>query len=165
MVSIWRLLAPPPPRRPFHSNVLLLARHAHLDIVAEGDHCSPLRYPLPTMLVPIQYALTYPERRPGLMKPFDFIQNNTLQFQVPDLNKFRCLHLAFEAIKEGSSLPCYMNAANEVLVNRFLKREIGWMEIGERLEKLMSRHKKNPILSIEAILEIDKSARHEAMAI
>lgn len=151
---------------PYHQIEVIIHPQSIIHSMVEFTDRSILaQMSVPTMLVPIQYALTYPERRPGLMKPFDFIQNNTLQFQVPDLNKFRCLHLAFEAIKEGSSLPCYMNAANEVLVNRFLKREIGWMEIGERLEKLMSRHKKNPILSIEAILEIDKSARHEAMAI
>lgn len=120
---------------------------------------------VPTMLVPIQYSLTYPERRPGLIKPFDFIQNNTLQFQVPDLMKFRCLRLAFDAIKEGGSMPCYMNGANEVLVNRFLSGQIGWTEIGERLEKLMQRHKVGDVHTIENILEVDKTARHEAQAI
>lgn len=120
---------------------------------------------VPTMLVPIQYALTYPERRAGLIKPFDFIHNNTLQFQVPDLVKFRCLQLAFDSIKIGSSMPCYMNAANEILVNRFLEGKIEWTQIGERLEKLMQRHGVRDVNSIEAILDIDTTARYEAQVI
>src|SRR5205823_514066 len=55
----------------------------------------------PDMLVPIQYAITFSKRYPGSLKPFDFVKNGTLQFSLPDLNKFRCLRLAYDAIRSG----------------------------------------------------------------
>jgi 1-deoxy-D-xylulose-5-phosphate reductoisomerase len=116
----------------------------------------------PSMIVPIQYALTYPERCAGLPDRFDFVKNPTLQFFVPDTSKFRCLALAYEAIRQGGSLPCYMNAANEVLVESFLKGELSWEGIGRQLEKLMSQHKIERIDSLETILAIDSLAREEA---
>ncbi|MFV0339463.1 MAG: 1-deoxy-D-xylulose-5-phosphate reductoisomerase [Parachlamydiaceae bacterium] len=119
----------------------------------------------PTMIVPIQYALTYPERKLGLLKPFDFIRHGKLEFSCPDLVKFRALKLAYDAIREGQSLPCYMNAANEVLVYRFLNHEIGWLEIAEKLETLMQKHEKTPVASLEEIVVIDNQARREAETI
>lgn len=119
----------------------------------------------PLMLVPIQYALTYPERRPGLLKPFDFIRHGKLEFEIPDLIKFPCLSLAYEALKKGGSLPCFMNAANEVLVERFINKEISWQEIGQKLESLMERHLNLPVPSIESILDVDRQARRCALDI
>jgi 1-deoxy-D-xylulose-5-phosphate reductoisomerase len=116
----------------------------------------------PTMLTPIQYALTYPERYPGLLKPFDFLQHNVLQFSIPDVAKFRCLDLAYEALRQGGTLPCYMNAANEILVQRFLKREISWKQIAQQLESLMMRHKVESVDRLETILMTDTIAREEA---
>ncbi len=119
----------------------------------------------PNMLVPIQYAMTYPARAPGLLKPFDFIKNHTLQFSMPDNDKFRCLQLAYYAIREGKSVPCYMNGANEVLVHLFLTKKIGWKEIGQKLENLLSRHVAQPIRSFEDVIAIDQLARQEASSI
>lgn len=116
----------------------------------------------PTMKVPIQYAMTYPERSPGMLKPFDFFKNGLLQFFLPDKKKFKCLSLAYEAVQKGGSLPCYMNAANEVLVHRFLAREINWGQIGNYLENLMARHEVRPVDTIESILAIDEQARRDA---
>jgi 1-deoxy-D-xylulose-5-phosphate reductoisomerase len=116
----------------------------------------------PTMLVPIQYALTYPERKPGLIPPYDFTKNNTIQFYQPDLIKFRCLALAFESIRRGQSLPCFMNAANEVLVSRFLEGQISWDQIGGKLEKLLERHHLVSADSLEEILSVDEEARRLA---
>lgn len=113
----------------------------------------------PTMLVPIQYALTYPERNPGIIPPYDFKKFNTLQFYEPDYKKFRCLALAFEAIRQGGSLPCFMNGANEVLVGRFLDKEISWNGIGEKLEKLFESHHVTQAETLEEILAIDTEAR------
>ena len=118
----------------------------------------------PDMLVPIQYAITYPERLHGSLKPFDFTKNSMLQFALPDLDKFRCLKLAYDAIRCGGSLPCYMNAANEVLVQRFLNREIAWSEIAQNLENLMSRHSIIPIRSLHDVFAVDEMARQEAYA-
>lgn len=116
----------------------------------------------PNMIVPIQYAITYPERVQGILKPFDFLKNGTLHFYQPDTDKFRCLFLAYEAIRQGGSLACYMNAANEVLVDRFLNRQISWKEIGIKLEQLMSLHHVEKVTSIEDVLETDARARSEA---
>jgi 1-deoxy-D-xylulose-5-phosphate reductoisomerase len=116
----------------------------------------------PQMIVPIQYAMTYPDRYPGMLKRFDFVKHPNLEFSLPDFTKFRCLSLAYEAIRQGGSLPCYMNAANEVLVQRFLAREISWGEIGIQLERLMSRHRIQTVDALDAILAIDAQAREEA---
>lgn len=120
---------------------------------------------VPDMVVPIQYAMTYPERKTGTIPKFDFIKHGTLDFFMPDMEKFRSLKLAYHAVKEGGSFPCYMNAANEVLVHRFLNREISWIEIVSKLEQLMSHHKVTNITSLDAILAIDTQARKEAQKI
>jgi 1-deoxy-D-xylulose-5-phosphate reductoisomerase len=114
---------------------------------------------VPTMRIPIQYALTYPERSPGREKPFDFSKHSNLQFFLPNVDKFRCLHLAFHAIHSGGSMPCFMNAANEVLVERFLKREIPWKEIGIKLDQMMETHSVQKIVSFEQLISIDQEAR------
>lgn len=116
----------------------------------------------PDMLVPIQYAITYPNRQKGSLQPFDFVKNNTLQFALPDTDKFRCLKLAYEAVRCGGSLPCYMNAANEVLVHSFLQKKIAWKDIAENLENLMEQHAVTPVKSFEDIVAIDAIARQEA---
>ncbi|MDR3624477.1 MAG: 1-deoxy-D-xylulose-5-phosphate reductoisomerase [Chlamydiales bacterium] len=119
----------------------------------------------PDMVIPIQYAMTYPERFQGLLKPYDFVKNSRLDFIQPDISKFRCLSLAYEALRLGGTLPCYMNAANEVLVNRFLKKEISWMSISEKLERLMGNCQNHQDVSLESILAVDESARRDALKI
>lgn len=116
----------------------------------------------PDMLFPIQYALTYPERKEGILPPYDFLKNGTLTFSPPDTQKFRCLDLAIQAMKAGQSYPCFLNAANEVLVDRFLKQKISWLEISTKLEKLISSHLPQNLLTLEAILEVDGIAREKA---
>jgi 1-deoxy-D-xylulose-5-phosphate reductoisomerase len=119
----------------------------------------------PDMKVPIQYALTYPWRKNGEKKKFDFIKNAKLEFFPPDLKKFRSLYLAYEALRLGGSMPCYMNGVNEILVERFLKKEISWKDIAIKLEKLMSSHKIQNMINLEAILEVDKKAKIDAKTI
>jgi len=106
--------------------------------------------------------LTYPERLNGMLEPFDFLKHSKLEFFKPDLGRFTCLALAFEAIRQGGSMPCFMNAANEVLVHRFLQGELKWHEIGIRLEDLMSRHQVRQADDLDAILAIDQEARQVA---
>lgn len=119
----------------------------------------------PSMVTPIQYAITYPKRCRGTLKPFDFMKYNTLQFFPPDTEKFRCLKLAFQAITVGGTLPCYMNASNEILVQRFLERQISWQDIGIKLEQLMQKHRVSKIESLDTILHTDTQARREAAVI
>lgn len=118
-----------------------------------------------SMIVPIQYAITYPDRQPGLLQPFDFVKYHTLQFLTPDTDKFRCLRLAFDAIQAGGTLPCYMNAANEVLVHSFLEKKIGWNAIATKLETLMEKHQIEEVQSINDVLLIDVQARQDAARI
>lgn len=117
---------------------------------------------VPSMITPIQYALTYPQRLPGLLQPFDFMKNGTLQFLSPDTGRFRCLSLAYQALRSGGSLPCFMNAANEVLVQRFLTKQIAWPQIAAKLERLMEAHPRHAIHSIDDVLAVDHQARQEA---
>lgn len=116
----------------------------------------------PDMLLPIQYAITYPERCPGILEPYDFVRNNRLDFLQPDRSTFRCLDLAYAALKEGGTLPCFMNAVNEVLVGKFLNREIGWTDISSKLETLMGSHQNSHNLDLPSILAVDQMAREQA---
>lgn len=131
-------------------------------LVEFNDYSMMAQMSYPSMKLPIQYALTYPERFPGCTIPFDFKQICNLQFFPPDTEKFPCLDLAFAAIEKGGSFPCYMNAANEVLVYRFIEKEFSWIDISRKLEKLMHRHQVNPITSIDDIIGVDTLAREEA---
>lgn len=119
----------------------------------------------PDMKLPIQYAFTYPERVAGVLKPFDFIRHSRLEFFQVDKLRFRCLDLAYQALRAGGTMPGYMNAANEVLVERFLRGEFTWGRIGEKLEDLMSRFNPVPLANLEAVLETDQKARKEALVI
>lgn len=130
-------------------------------LVEFNDYTLLAQMGVPTMIVPIQYAMTYPERCPGMLEPFDFAANGKLEFAIPN-KKFRCLTLAYEAIRQGGSLPCYMNAANEVLVQRFLAGEISWCDISLQLEHLMSQHSIQAVDNLESILAVDAQAREEA---
>ncbi len=119
----------------------------------------------PSMTLPIQYALTYPERLSGRLAPFDFVKHGNLQFYPPDFTKFRCLSLAYQAIRTGGSLPCFMNAANEGLVQRFLIRQLAWPEIAQKLEILMAAHAAAPIAQLEDVLAVESEARARAQQI
>lgn len=109
----------------------------------------------PDMKLPIQYALYYPERRylPG--DRLDFWSLSKIDFEKPDMDTFYCLELAYQAGREGGSLPTVFNAANELAVKKFLNREIKYLEIMQLIEDCMKAHKniKNPTL--EQILETE----------
>ena len=113
----------------------------------------------PDMRLPIQYALTCPERLPNPLKRLDLVKIKKLTFQKPDTRKFPCLKLAYEAARIGGTAPAVLNAANEIAVSLFLKRKVGFMKIPKMIEKVLHRHKpiKNPVLS--EILKADAWAR------
>jgi 1-deoxy-D-xylulose-5-phosphate reductoisomerase len=117
----------------------------------------------PDMKIPIQYALTYPGKIPMPGPRLNFPELGNLYFEKPDLNKFPCLGLAFEAGKTGGSLPAVMNAANEVAVDRFLKGRIGFTDIPNLIEKAMNAHKPLRRYSLEDILAVDAETRKKAM--
>lgn len=113
----------------------------------------------PTMETPIQVALTYPQRIESHLPRFSFLDNPQLTFAQPDTKTFRCLDLAFQAIRKGGNLPCVMNAANEIAVQKFIDGEIGFLQIADHVESVMQ---KAPFISnptLEDLFESDKEAR------
>lgn len=119
---------------------------------------------LPDMRLPIQYALTYPERMPSPVGTCDLAGIKRLTFHPPNPRKFPCLRLAYEALRVGGTMPAVLNAANEVAVNAFLGERIGFHEIPKVIASAMRKHKavKHPIL--EEILEADRWARGTALS-
>jgi len=92
----------------------------------------------PDMRIPIQFALTYPIRLKNSFPTLDLLEINTLNFESPDVKKFRNLALAFKALEIGGNMPCIVNAANDVAVHAFLNRKIGFQQIPEIIEKSMA---------------------------
>jgi 1-deoxy-D-xylulose-5-phosphate reductoisomerase len=90
---------------------------------------------------PIQYALTYPERREGCSSPLDLAGLGGLTFEEPDLERFPCLDLAFQALRMGGTAPAALNAANEVAVDAFLKGRIGFCDIAAVNGEILRSHK------------------------
>ncbi len=109
----------------------------------------------PDMKLPIQYALYYPERRylPG--DRLDFWEMGKLDFEKPDMETFYGLKLAYKVGREGGSLPTVLNAANELAVSKFLKREVKYLEIMEIIEDCMNAHKNIAHPTLEQILQTE----------
>lgn len=110
----------------------------------------------PDMKLPIQYALYYPERRylPG--ERLDFAALGSIAFEEPDMEVFRGLSLAYEAGRQGGTVPTVYNAANEYAVGKFLQKEIPYLTIIDMIEGAMGRHKKVDHPSVEQILAAEK---------
>ena len=114
----------------------------------------------PDMRIPIQVALTWPERLKLETKRLDLPTLAKLTFFEPDFNKFRCLALAFDAGRRGGIVPAMMNAANEVLVDRFLKGNLKFTDIPKYVEMVMDKAPNvTGHLSLEQVLEADREAR------
>ncbi len=116
---------------------------------------------MPDMKVPIQYALTYPSRSASAFPRVNFPQLSEMTFFEPDLKKFPCLQLAYDALKEGGTMPAVLNAANEVAVAKFLNREIPFMSIPAMISEAMERHSVTANPSLEDIVEADRSTRED----
>ncbi|MGL4796899.1 MAG: 1-deoxy-D-xylulose-5-phosphate reductoisomerase [Paraclostridium sp.] len=113
----------------------------------------------PDMKLPIQYALTYPDRILNDFERLDFSKLSSLTFEKPDLETFPCLKLAYESLDMGGTYSAVLNAANEVLVNEFLEDKIGFYDIPYYIEKTLDAHKSIVKPSLEEILHIDKWSR------
>ncbi len=114
------------------------------------------------MRIPIQFALSYPERWSAPVKPLDFTQLGSLEFAEADVDTFRCLSLARAAGERGGTLPCAMNAANEVAVAAFLAQEGTFLGIASCVESVMEAHDVQRVESLEQLHEVDAWARAEA---
>ncbi|MFH1407139.1 MAG: 1-deoxy-D-xylulose-5-phosphate reductoisomerase [Candidatus Omnitrophota bacterium] len=113
------------------------------------------------MRLPIQYALSYPERLKNTLPSLDFSSHTKLTFEKPDFEKFPCLSLAYEAAKKAGTAPAVLNAANEELVRLFLERKIKLSFIPKILEKILSSHRIKNKPGLPQILEADSWARQE----
>ena len=114
------------------------------------------------MCFPIQYAITYPERRPSGLPPLDLPKLGALTFETPDEKRFPALRLAREAGEAGGTLPGVFNAANEIAVEAFLDEKIPFPKIWELVESVMSCHQNIPAPDLAAIIAADGWARAEA---
>jgi len=112
-----------------------------------------------SMEIPISYALSYPKRLENNIKRLDLFEIKNIVFEKPDINKFKCLKLAYDALGAGHSAQIVLNAANEVLVQKFLERKISFTDIPNLLEKNVLQHIPVNVSSIEDILEIDNKIR------
>ena len=119
---------------------------------------------VPDMRLPIQYAFSYPERLPLTGERLDLFKH-PLEFYEPDLEKFRCLALAFEAIKKGGNMPCIVNAANEIVNRAFLEDRCGFLQMGDIIEKTMQKATFNAHPDYDVYVQTDAEARCIADAI
>lgn len=117
---------------------------------------------IPDMRVPISYALAYPERLPLDLPPLDLFQVGQLNFELPDLERFPCLGLAFQALEAGGDMPAVLNAANEVAVAAFLRGTISFPTIARIISEVMATHTVHPLTSLEQVLAVDRRARQAA---
>ena len=110
----------------------------------------------PDMRVPIQYALTYPKRVKNSFPKISFAERSSLTFEQPDTDTFKCLSLAYRAVKEGGTMPAAMNGANETAVEAFLNDKIGFLDIAYIIEKTMDAYTVKYDYWVEDLVEADK---------
>jgi 1-deoxy-D-xylulose-5-phosphate reductoisomerase len=111
------------------------------------------------MRMPIQYALTYPERKASPVPRLRWDVAGNWGFYPPDMRKFPLLKLAYQAQEAGGSVPCTLNAADEIAVESFLRGEISFLQIARIVEETLARMGSRPAGSVEEVLEIDRQSR------
>ena len=131
-------------------------------IVHFVDGSSKAQLGAPDMRVPIQYALSYPDRWPAEHPRVDWRTVGRLDFEEPDHDRFPCLGLAYEALRRGGTAPAVLNAANEVAVEAFRAGELPFPGIWRCVSAVMEAHKVASSSSLEAVLEADRWARGKA---
>lgn len=119
---------------------------------------------IPDMKIPIQYAVTYPERVNSEFARMDFRKFSSLTFEDPDFEKFRCLRIAFDVLKSGGTFPVVMNAANEIAVDLFLKEKIDFLSISGIIENELEKHDSLNDFSLEEITLIDSETRNSVLS-
>lgn len=114
---------------------------------------------VPDMRLPIQYAFSYPKRLPLNGERLDLFKMKDLTFEQPDTDRFRCLALAYEALKQGGNMPCIVNAANEVANRAFIEDKIGFERIAEIIEAAMAHISLTHDSTLDTYLATDKETR------
>ncbi|MDD5728123.1 MAG: 1-deoxy-D-xylulose-5-phosphate reductoisomerase [Victivallales bacterium] len=126
------------------------------------DGCVLAQMSEPNMCFPIQYAMLYPERVVNSMKSLDLASWGMLHFSAPDREKFPALDFAYEALRQGGTMPAVMNAANEVAVEKFRRGEIAFPKIWAAVSEVMASHQAEVQKDIETVLRADAWARKQA---
>ena len=114
---------------------------------------------VPDMGLPIQLALTYPERCPSMFEHLDFYKLRDLTFEAPDYEKTPCLRLAMDCARRGGAAACVMSAANEVAVHKFLRHELGYTRIYDAAAGAVEKLGALPTPDLDAVLAADEAAR------
>jgi 1-deoxy-D-xylulose-5-phosphate reductoisomerase len=117
---------------------------------------------IPDMRIPIAYALSFPNRLKGSWRPLDLIQHGELNFLPVEKRRYPALSLAYQALREGGTMPAVLNGANEIAVAAFLKGRIGFREIHRIITKTMQKHVNRAASEIGEILDVDRWARAQA---
>ncbi|MCK4363601.1 MAG: 1-deoxy-D-xylulose-5-phosphate reductoisomerase [Candidatus Aminicenantes bacterium] len=115
------------------------------------------------MKLPIQYALTYPEREDSLLPSLDLSEIKALEFYKVNVEKFPIIKLARLALEEGESFPIALNAANEVVVSAFLEQRIKFMDISDAVTEIVENHQKRKAQSLEDIFDVDRETRRVSL--
>ena len=158
-IEAMRLYQMPPEK-------ILIAIHRESIIHSLVEYCDNAilaQLGTPDMRLPIQYALTWPERCPGPAKELDLFSCPPLTFARPDLETFRCLKLALKAAERGGLACAVLNGANEAAVGLFLQEKIGFCEIADRVAQALSRVPQGDHRDLDAILAADQLARKIAL--
>lgn len=117
---------------------------------------------IPDMKIPIAYALSFPDRLPVKSPQLDLFTLQKLTFFPPDVERFPCLRLAFDACRTGSTMPAVLNAANEIAVEAFLDGRLGFLQIPALIDSVMRSHETAAVLTLDTVLAADAWAREEA---
>lgn len=117
----------------------------------------------PDMKLPIQFAITYPERIPGISPKLDLTQTFSLDFQPPDLERFPSLSLGFEVAGKGGTTGVVLNAANEIAVDRFLNKQLAFTDIPRLCRSILASHQFESHPTLDQLLQLDTWARQEAL--
>jgi 1-deoxy-D-xylulose-5-phosphate reductoisomerase len=149
--------------RPDQIDVLIHPQSIVHSMVAYRDGSILAQLGTPDMRTPIAHALAWPGRIPAGVDRLDLARMNDLVFRQPDLERFPCLGLAFEAMRRGDSAPAALNAANEVAVESFLEGRLGFDRIPRLVAEVMDRIGISPLNSLEDVLEQDRTARRIAL--
>ena len=128
-------------------------------LIEYRDHSVLAQLGQPDMRIPIQYALTYPQRFPSPVKRLELWKQGNLTFFPPDLETFRCLPVCIGALKRGGLAPAAANGANEKAVELFLSKKISFLEIGQLVFAAVENQPDAPAASLEAVLEADLRGR------
>jgi len=150
---------------PENISVLIHPQSIIHSMIRFADNSILAQLSLPDMRLPIQYALTYPERFPSLVEPLNLAKVKTLEFEPPDKEKFPCLSLAYRAISEGGTMPAVLSASDEVCVNSFLIKKITLPDISKIITQVMERHNVMNIPTFEEIEEADRWARGQTLKV